>query len=140
MTNLIPYKGNLYQPQDAIEVTQAIAIPGSFERYSGHIAVAITTNALWLVAPSREEIMVPFPNIRRVRAQNFPGIAYHDYVDGVETLVAPNDTAGVTVEFQTVGNFIHEVSFLTHFSNKAHEWARKIQQAVDGYNRRLYAQ
>ncbi len=137
MSQLIPFIGSLLMPSDAHDVTRAVAVPGVFQ-HSGSIAVALTENAVHLVAPTREHILIPFGNVRRVRPENFPGIAYFDYVDGVQTVVAPNDTAGVTIEYQTVGNFIHQVSFLLHFPNKAHEWARKIQQAVDQFNRKLF--
>ncbi len=137
MSELVPLSGHYLVPAQAIESTIVRALPGHLN-YEGQVVVALTSNAFWMVAPDREHVMIPFLNLRSARPDHFPGIVYEEYVDGVLTLVAPNDTAGVTVEYQGVGNFIYRLSFLTFYPNKALEWARKIEATVQAFSLRRY--
>ncbi len=137
MSNLILLRGNFLAPKGAIATAVVQSLPGVFE-YEGQVVIAVTDNAFWMVAPNEEHLMIPYRNIRSVRPDQFPGIVYREYVDGVETLVAPNDTAGVTVEFKEYAEFYRRLSFLTFYPNKAHEWARTIENAVSNFNRRKF--
>lgn len=136
IVSLVPYKSYL-APKNATHVRIHPVIPTSMG-YQGKVAVAITQEAFYIVTPHGNVEQVPFVSIKDVKTENFPGFVYPDDVDGIPTLVAPNDTTGVTIEYHPSGggNLTHRISFLTGLPNIAHQWVRLITQAINEYNLR----
>jgi len=134
--SLVPYKSSL-APADATYKEIYVIVPNGVP-FEGHITIALTKDAVWVVSPKGQYEEIPLKHIEDVKLNQFQGFTYKHPQTG--DVIAPNDTAGVTIEYRTFGTTKSRVSILTRFPNAAHQLIRLITEAKEALYRQTLSE
>lgn len=127
-----------FLPKGAKTVGVVDNLPGNPNNYVGEVAIVLTEDALYLVTPIGGVLTIAYGDIRKVTTKSLIGVLVPEEIAGRIVSVNPLDAHGVTVEYETVGKFTSELSFLTRYFHVADLWRGKISQEISEYHNRVY--